>query len=152
MLIATFGGRIEVLGNYDGSDGLRIRDFPEMVIDAAAKKVTFQKVPTMVTVRRPLSKARHQYFSFLCEEGCIYLAQYLEQRMRNGEVLSPGSPIILSYKPWQKKKLVKVAFAIGLVPSIGILVVDAAVFASLELINHIHASTLATAIFLAHRN
>jgi len=36
---------------------------------------------------------------------------------------------------------------IGLVPSIGTLATDAAVFAGLEPINHIHASTLAVALF-----
>ena len=69
ILIATMGGRIEVLGNYDGSDGLRVRDVPEMVVDNSAKTVTFQKSPTMISVRGSLSKAKHQYFSFLCEEG-----------------------------------------------------------------------------------
>ncbi len=39
----------------------------------------------MVIVRRELSKAGHQYFTFLSEEGCGYLGDYLEMRMR-GEV------------------------------------------------------------------
>jgi hypothetical protein len=31
MLVAAGGGRIEILGNYDGVDGLRLRDFPEVI-------------------------------------------------------------------------------------------------------------------------
>ncbi|MEM3871736.1 MAG: site-specific integrase, partial [Nitrososphaeria archaeon] len=56
--------------------------------------VEFRKVPTMVIVRKELSKARHQYFTFLSEEGCEYLKDYLESRIREGEVLGPDSPII----------------------------------------------------------
>jgi hypothetical protein len=47
-----------------------------------------------VVVRRELSKARHQYFTFLSEEGCGYLKDYLEERMREGEKLNQDSPII----------------------------------------------------------
>ncbi|MDA4115816.1 MAG: site-specific integrase [Thaumarchaeota archaeon] len=110
ILIATMGGRIEVLGNYDGSDGLRVRDIPEMVVDNSAKTVTFQKVPTMISVRGSLSKAKHQYFSFLCEEGCGYLREYLEQRMREGERLTGDSPVILRCQHWQMAKYRKNPF------------------------------------------
>jgi hypothetical protein len=104
MLIASGGGRIEILGNYDGSDGLRLRDFPEVVVDNPAKTVTFQNTPAMFVVRAPISKARHQYFSFLCDEGCIYLREYLEQRMRDGEALGPDSPIVLRCQTWQSER------------------------------------------------
>lgn len=112
MLIASGGGRIEILGNYDGSDGLRLRDFPEVVVDNASKTVTFQKMPALFVVRAPISKARHQYFSFLCDEGCIYLREYLEQRMRDGEVLGPDNPIVLRCQRWQSEKFHKNAFII----------------------------------------
>ena len=110
ILIATMGGRLEVLGNYDGSDGLRVRDIPEMVVDNAANTVAFERVPTMISVRGSLSKAKHQYFSFLCEEGCGYLREYLEERMREGETLTPDSPIILRCQHWQMEKFKKNAF------------------------------------------
>jgi hypothetical protein len=103
ILIATMGGRFEVLGNYDGSDGLRVRDLPEMMVDENAKTVIFEKMPTMISVRTSLSKAKHQYFSFLCEEGSGYLREYLGQRMREGEALTGDSPIVLRSRHWQEK-------------------------------------------------
>jgi len=54
-----------------------------------------------MVVRKELSKAGHQYFTFLSEEGCEYLADYLSERIREGEELGPKSPIIT---PKQKMK------------------------------------------------
>jgi hypothetical protein len=54
-------------------------------------------------VRRELSKAGHQYFTFLSEEGCGYVQDYLEERLREGEVLTPKSALItpkLKMKPF----------------------------------------------------
>lgn len=100
MFIAACGGRIEILGTYRGDDGLRVRDLPEMEIDIATKSVHFEHVPTIVIVRSQLSKAEHQYFSFLSEEGCNFLKEYLENRMHNGEALTEDSPIIQREIPW----------------------------------------------------
>ena len=91
-LLAHSGLRIETLGNYEGTDGLRIKDFPEMKIENG--EVIFEKVPTIVVVRRELSKGGHQYFTFLSEEGCEYLKDYLESRLKEGEKLVPNSPIL----------------------------------------------------------
>jgi site-specific recombinase XerD len=91
-LLAHSGLRIETLGNYEGTDGLRIKDFPEMKIENG--EVVFEKVPTMVVVRRELSKGGHQYFTFLSEEGCEYLKDYLESRLKEGEKLMSNSPIL----------------------------------------------------------
>jgi hypothetical protein len=63
VLITHAGLRPESLGNSDGSDGLRIRDFPEMKI--VEGKVTFLKIPLMVIIRPRLSKVRPQYFMSL---------------------------------------------------------------------------------------
>ena len=63
--------------------------------------VELKQIPTMVIVRRELSKARRQYFTFLSEEGCGYLKDYLELRMREGEEIDPDSAIIT---PKQKMK------------------------------------------------
>ncbi len=90
-LIAHSGLRLEVLGNYDGTDGLRIKDLPEMKIDDG---ISFNKIPTIIRIRLNLSKKRNEYFTFLSEEGCEHMKQYLEIRTRNGEKLTVGSPLI----------------------------------------------------------
>jgi hypothetical protein len=92
VLVAHSGLRIEVVGNYLGDDGLRIRDLPELKVEG--ESIEFEQVPTLVIVRRELSKAGHQYFSFLTEEGCGYVKDYLEMRMREGEKLDKDSPIV----------------------------------------------------------
>jgi hypothetical protein len=92
VLIAHSGIRIESLGNYKGKDGLTVSDLPEMKIQNGT--VTFDRKPTMIVVRKELSKARNQYFTFLGEEGCEYIRDYLEERMREGEELNSKSPII----------------------------------------------------------
>ena len=48
-LIAFSGLRLQALGKMTGSDGLKIRDFPEIQIDG--EEVRFEKIPTMVIVR-----------------------------------------------------------------------------------------------------
>ncbi|MEM3393212.1 MAG: site-specific integrase [Candidatus Bathyarchaeia archaeon] len=101
VLIAHSGLRIETLGNYSGDDGLRIKDFPEIEVKDGV--IEFKKIPTIAIVRKELSKARHQYFTFLSEEGCEYLKDYLEERIRSGEKLTLDSPIItpkLKMKPF----------------------------------------------------
>ncbi|MEM2881298.1 MAG: site-specific integrase [Candidatus Methanomethylicaceae archaeon] len=92
-LIAHSGLRLEVLGNYKGKDGLRVGDIPDLVLGSS---VDFRRVPAMVVVRRELSKAGHQYFTFIGKEGCAYLKDYLEGRMRSGERLTPASPVVRS--------------------------------------------------------
>jgi len=91
-LMAFSGIRPEVLGSYKGSDGLKVMDFPELEIKD--NEVTFTKIPTMIIIRPELSKTRKRYFTFLGPEGCQYLKDYLEERMRKGEALKPESPII----------------------------------------------------------
>jgi hypothetical protein len=91
-LIAHCGLRPESIGDYKGKDGLRIRDLPELTIEGTT--VSFSKVPTLLIIRTSLSKGGHQYFSFLTEEGCGYLKNYLESRLRSGEALTPESALI----------------------------------------------------------
>ena len=90
-LLAFSGLRPETLGNAEGTDGLKISDFPEMRIDNG--KVEFEKLPTIVNVRYTLSKAKHTYFSFLGSEGTTYLKEYLEQGMNEGDVLKADTPL-----------------------------------------------------------
>lgn len=92
VLMAHCGLRPVSLGNYRGTDGLRIRDLPEMTIKEGV--VEFTKIPTMVVVRAELSKSQNQYFTFLGEEGTSYLKDYLEERILNGDELLLESPII----------------------------------------------------------
>jgi hypothetical protein len=91
-LMAFAGVRPEVLGNMRGTDGLTLKDLPDLKIEG--KEVRFGNVPAMVIVRAALSKAGHRYFSFLPQEGCDYLKAYLEQRLAGGEILEPGSAVI----------------------------------------------------------
>jgi integrase len=91
-LVGFSGLRIESLGNYLGEDGLKLKDFPELVMKRNG--IEFDDTPTMLIIRKNLSKTKKQYFTFLSDEGCDYLKQYLEFRMRNDEKLTPESPII----------------------------------------------------------
>jgi hypothetical protein len=91
-LLAFADLRPETLANFSGSDGLRLKDLPEMRV--AGGEVTFARMPAMVAVRANLSKTRHKYFTFLSSEGCTYLKEYLEFRLRGGEKLAAESPLI----------------------------------------------------------
>ncbi len=91
-LVAHSGLRIETLGNYTGNDGLRIRDLPEIKVQR--ELVDFGKKPALLVVRKELSKAGHQYLTFLSEEACEYVKDYVEERIREGEEVAPESPLI----------------------------------------------------------
>jgi hypothetical protein len=80
VLIAHGGLRPESLGDYRGQDGLTLGDFPELRFTSDCVK--FEAIPTILLVRSNLSKARHQYFTFLGAEGCQYLQDYLNERLR----------------------------------------------------------------------
>ena len=99
VLIAHSGVRPEVLGNYEGHDGLTFGDFPEMKIENNA--IVFEKIPTKVVVRSKLSKTRKKYFTFLSSEGCDYLKQYLDTRLKKGEKFTDRTDIIT---PIRRKK------------------------------------------------
>ena len=90
--IAFAGLRPQTLGNEPGTDGLRLKDLPEMTIEG--KSVKIAKIPTLVVARATLSKGKHKYFTFLPREGCEYVTAYLEKRIARGEELTPDSPVI----------------------------------------------------------
>ena len=90
-LMAFAGLRPESLGNYEGIDGLRLKDIKGLRL---IENIEFEKIPVMVSVKSMLSKARHQYFSFLGEEGATYIKEYLEERRRQGEELDYDSPLL----------------------------------------------------------
>lgn len=100
-IVAFSGVRLEVLGKKiprkkktpEGLDGLKVKDLPEMTVKDG--KVEFQTIPTLLIVRKPISKIHRKYTTFLCAEACEYLQTYLERRMRESqETLTPESPII----------------------------------------------------------
>ena len=93
-LEAFTGSRPQAFGNYKGNDGLRLSDLPELQVNKEAKRIVFSVMPTRVVVREEISKEGNQYETFLCEEGSMRLAAYLERRMQLGEVLRPESAVI----------------------------------------------------------
>jgi len=108
-LVALADLRLQTIGNHDGSDGLMLKDLPELRIEG--KEVAFEKIPTMVVVRAALSKARHKYFTFLPSEGCTFVKEYLEERLRNREELSDKSPLIGHERPGEKPFMITVKIA-----------------------------------------
>jgi len=86
-LMAYAGVRPEVIGNRDGSDGLRLKDLPELSLYPEPKFLT---TPARVVVRPSLSKADHQYFSFINEKACGIIEMFLRKR----ENLDPDSPLV----------------------------------------------------------
>jgi len=94
-LIAFSGLRPKVLGDRTGTDGLKLKDLPEVRIDSG--QILFDDMPIRINVRAPLSKNKIKYMTFLGLEGCDYLKSYLEMRIASGEELTPESAII-TYK------------------------------------------------------
>ena len=103
VIMAFAGCRPEVQGNYLGIDGLRIKDLPELQIKES--EVVFTRVPTLVTVRSELSKSRYWYPTFIPEEGCEILKQWLDKRIKEGEKLTPESGIVVSTEKMQRVNL-----------------------------------------------
>jgi site-specific recombinase XerC len=100
-LMAFSGLRPETLGNYNGMDGLRLGDFIEAKI--SDNEIEFTKLPTMLIVRKSLSKARHQYFTFVPEQTITYIKDYLAKRVDQGEKLGKDTPL-LGFDPRGLKK------------------------------------------------
>ncbi|NQT08863.1 hypothetical protein HQ586_07290 [Candidatus Bathyarchaeota archaeon] len=92
VFLALAGLRPMTLGNHNGSNGLEVRDLPELQLTGS--NVHFSKIPTRIVVRAELSKTKMQYETFLPSEGCDCVKAYLEMRMANGEELHRESAII----------------------------------------------------------
>jgi len=97
--MAHAGLRPETLGNYRGTDGLRLSDLPDVIVKG--KTVTFRKLPGIVVVRPELSKSGRQYLSFIGGETADFLKAYLEERLREGERIGEESDVIAP--AWSKK-------------------------------------------------
>ena len=91
-LMGKSGLRPEVIGNHDGTDGLCMNDLPDIVIHQGKAKCI--RMPCMVVVRGSLSKARHQYFTFMTTSAAGQLVAYLNDRLAHGESLHGTSPVV----------------------------------------------------------
>ena len=89
-LMAYSGLRPEVLGSYEGDDGLILSDLEDLDID----EMEFRNIPAKINVRSSLSKTDNRYFTFLNDYGCKNIIEYLQERRKGGEKLSPDSPLL----------------------------------------------------------
>ena len=93
IALAAFSGiRPEVMGNVDGSDGLRIGDIKDLKIKD--NEVVFEKLPAVIVVRPQLSKTRKRYLTLIPPEGAKYITDYLNWRKKRGAVLDENSLVI----------------------------------------------------------
>lgn len=102
--MAKSGVRPQVLGNVDGTDGLMLEDFPELAF--VNGKWCFLETTPRFIVRKTLSKARHEYFSYMTKLEQQWFLAYLNDRMLRGESLNPKSPAIhpLTESPYAQKQ------------------------------------------------
>jgi integrase len=94
-LLAFSGLRPESLGNYDGSDAVRLKDIEGLKVSSDG--VEFSKLPAVLRIRQSkvqLSKKGHKYFTFIPEQSSKYIKDYLDMRLRQGEKLNAESPVI----------------------------------------------------------
>lgn len=91
-LMAHAGVRPEILANFEGNDGLLLSDLPEAEI--TKDSIEFSAIPTMIVVRRSLSKAGHKFLTFLGSEGCEYIKTYFNALAGKGVRLTPQMPLI----------------------------------------------------------
>jgi integrase len=92
-LMAFSGLRPATIGDAQGLDGLKVKDLPEMEVKEG-RRVSFAKVPSLVMVRKKISKIRRPFDTFAPAQACEYIRQYLEDRARAGEELTPESAVV----------------------------------------------------------
>jgi hypothetical protein len=93
-LQALSGIRSYVLGSTDGTDGLLFNDFLNSEITSMGLQVN--EYPALFRIRAALNRRSTQDYACICEEGLVYINEYLGQRVNEGEVLSLMSPVISS--------------------------------------------------------
>ena len=91
-LMAFSGLRPESLGNYEGTDGIRLGDFVDAQI--TEKGIEFTKQPAQLVIRKSLSKARHQYFTFVPDQTHTYIKEYIEGRIKGNEQINSDSNLL----------------------------------------------------------
>lgn len=99
-LIAMSGVREQVMGDYLGEEGLRIRHLADAEIKDG--RVVFNRTPCRILVPETLSKTDHAWFTFLGPEGCSYLEAYFRKRAERGEILTRDSAVIRSTRSDQQ--------------------------------------------------
>lgn len=101
--LSKCGLRPQSIGSVDGSDGLMLQDFPDLALVDGQWR--FLKQPPRVVIRKNLSKARHEYFSYMTPLAQLWFLAYLNERMANNETLNPTSPAVSPMKasPFSKK-------------------------------------------------
>lgn len=92
LFMAHSGVRPGVLGAYQAERGLRLRDIPDLKLD---KVPSFMEVPFVVRVPADISKTRTAYTTFGSSQLASAFLAYLSERQEDGEVLGPGSPVVV---------------------------------------------------------
>lgn len=110
-LMAFAGLRPEVMGDFDGTDGLRVADLEDFALEGG--RVRLIQTPAKVTVRRELSKAGHAYYTFLTTEGAEIVRAYLQSRLDRGEVMTNESAVIRVTPGFERKGVRKDAVNFG---------------------------------------
>jgi integrase len=76
---------------------LTLKDVPDLIVQK--RTVQFVKVPTKIVPQPKLQNPSVRTFTFLCEPGCNYFIDYLKERQRKGEKLTPQTPLIPAQSP-----------------------------------------------------
>jgi hypothetical protein len=100
--MAYSGLRLETLGDYEGTDCIKLSDIEGVKISSAG--VEFETIPTKLRVRVNLSKTRNEYFTFLGKEGIDYLMEYLNKRIQEGENITLNSSVLQLDPKGEKKR------------------------------------------------
>ena len=139
--MAFCGLRPESLGDYEGKDGIKLSDINGLKIIGSEIKI--DKIPALLTIRKNLSKARNQYFTFIPEEGITYLQDYLQERIRDGENINYDSPLLqLDNRGIKKNKFLRT-------PLVTRDIREAIVLAGLNLRPYVLRAYFATALDIA---
>jgi len=91
-LMAKSGLRPEVIGNHNGTDGLQMKDMPDLIIQQGVARCI--RHPNRIIVRRELSKAGHAYFTFSTRTATDQILSYLNDRLLRGEPLHGNSAVV----------------------------------------------------------
>ncbi len=89
-LMAYSGLRPHVLGNYDGSDGVRLRDLPDLDVS----ELKFLVRPPRLSVRIDVSKNRIPFSTLIAGPVADAIEDYLRGRRAAGERLRPDSDLV----------------------------------------------------------
>jgi integrase len=99
-MVAYGGLRTEVLGQPQKYEGLKLKAFPELDLDA----LKFNAIPAQLFVDISLSKISLPYRTYIPEPACVLILEYLRiRRDRDGEEITPESPLIAVREGWERK-------------------------------------------------